>query len=73
MIASKVIITTQKNIFELIHFSRSYTQLKSHGSAWECPVLLLRELRNYNRKLILCPPQKIGGNTTNILNCYFSK
>ena len=34
---------------------------------------LLKELRNYNRKSFLCPPKKIGGKTTNILNCYFSK
>ena len=31
------------------------------------------KLRNYNRKLFLCPATKIGGNTTKILNCYFSK
>ena len=33
----------------------------------------LKELRNYNRKLFLRPPQKIGGNTTKILNYHFSK
>ena len=29
--------------------------------------LRIKELRNYNWKLFLCPPKK-GGNTTNILN-----
>ena len=32
----------------------------------------LKELRNYSRKLLLSAT-KISGNTTNILNCYFSK
>ena len=34
------------------------------------PIGSLQKLRNCNRKLFLCPPQKIGGNTINILNCY---
>ena len=35
---------------------------------------MLKELRNCNRQLFLCPPQKIGENLTIIfLNCYFSK
>ena len=33
----------------------------------------LKELRNYNRKLFLCPATKIGKSTTNILISYFSK
>ena len=33
---------------------------------------LLQGLRNYNRKLFLCPPQ-IGENTIKISNCCFSK
>ena len=33
----------------------------------------LTELWNCNGKLFLCTPQKIGENTTSILNCYFSK
>ena len=32
---------------------------------------ILKELRNYNRRLFLFPPQKIGGNTTKAPNCYF--
>ena len=31
----------------------------------------LKELWNYNRKLFFLSTTKIGGNTTNILNCYF--
>ena len=33
----------------------------------------LKELRNYNRKIFLCPAQELDGKKTNILNCYFSK
>ena len=33
----------------------------------------LKELQNYNRKLFLCPAQKLDGKKTNILNWYFSK
>ena len=31
----------------------------------------LKELRNYNHKLLIVSATKIGGNTTNIINCYF--
>ena len=32
---------------------------------------VLKELRNFKRKLFLCPPQKIGENTTNISKLLF--
>ena len=33
----------------------------------------LKELRDYNSKLLFASATKIGGGTTNVLNCYFSK
>ena len=33
--------------------------------------IMLKELRNYNRKLFLCPPQKQAETQTKILNCFF--